>query len=73
MVEVVPGKFWNQIKDSHPFEIMDYLVKMPLWAYLQNKSTDVAANEWKVMEMDYDSRVGGKLKNDKDNDSVFFA
>lgn len=73
MVEVVPEKFWNQIKDSHPFEIMDYLVKMPLWAYLQNKSTDVAANEWKVMEMDYDSRVGGKLKNDKDNDSVFFA
>ncbi len=69
MVEVIPEKFWDKVKDRHQFEIMDYLVKMPLWAYLYNKAGD--CDDWKVMNMEYDNEVGGKLK--KDTDTVLFA
>ena len=40
MIEVVPSKFWGEIKDKNQFVIMEHLVKMPLWAYLFAKNTE---------------------------------
>lgn len=66
MVEVVPSKFWDEIKDKNQFVIMEHLVKMPLWAYLIAKSTETN-DKWKVMNMLYDSEIGGTFDDNIKN------
>lgn len=58
MVEVVPEYFWDKIKNTNQFVIMEHLVKMPLWAFLLTKSKS-GDDKWKVMNMDYDDEIGG--------------
>ncbi len=70
MVEVVPDQFWNDIKDLNQFVIMEHLVKMPLWAYLKTKSHE-PTDKWKVMEMKYDSEIGGTFEISLKNEILF--
>lgn len=62
MVEVVPEQFWDDIKEHNQFVIMEHLVKMPLWAYLNAKSSETN-EKWKVMDMQYDDKTGGTFKD----------
>lgn len=62
MVEVIPEQFWNDIKEENQFEIMEHLVKMPLWAYLLAKSNETN-DKWKVMDMQYDDEIGGTFED----------
>ncbi|SNQ60759.1 CRISPR-associated helicase Cas3' [Candidatus Methanoperedens nitratireducens] len=66
MVEVVPEHFWDKIKDMNQFVIMEHLIKMPLWAYLLAKSKGID-DKWKVMNMDYDDKIGGTFENNIKN------
>ena len=74
MVEVVPEQFWNDVKEQNQFVIMEHLVKMPLWAYLNAKSGETN-EKWKVMDMLYDSETGGtfneKLKKRIESERIF--
>ncbi len=70
MVEVVPEEFWDEIKDKNQFIIMEHLVKMPLWAYRKLKSYE-ATDEWKVMQMKYDTEIGGTFERDLKNEILF--
>ena len=74
MIEVVPEQFWDDIKEQNQFVIMEHLVKMPLWAYWEAKSTE-KNEKWKVMDMQYDGKTGGtfqgKVKK-KIESKVFF-
>lgn len=75
MVEVVPEQFWNDVKEQNQFVIMEHLVKMPLWAYLKAKGNETNEN-WKVMDMQYDSKTGGSFKDNlkkRIESEVFFA
>ena len=72
LVDVVPETFWNEIKDKGQFTIMDHLVKMPLWTFLQSKSAD-STEDWKVMRMDYNSEVGGVVRSGAVQKEVVFA
>lgn len=69
MIEVVPEEFWSDIKDENQFVIMGHLVKMPLWAYLKAKSNET--DKWKVMQMKYDSEIGGTFERDLKNEILF--
>jgi CRISPR-associated endonuclease Cas3-HD len=62
MVEVVPEKFWDDIKEENQFVIMEHLVKMPLWAYLLAKSNSTN-DRWKVMNMLYNDEIGGTFED----------
>lgn len=62
MVEVIPEQFWGNIKKENQFVIMEHLVKMPLWAYLNAKSSETN-EKWKVMDMQYDDEIGGAFKD----------
>lgn len=62
MVEVVPEKFWEDIKEENQFVIMEHLVKMPLWAYLLAKSKSTN-DRWKVMNMLYNDEIGGTFED----------
>jgi len=62
MVEVVPEQFWDDIKEQNQFVIMEHLVKMPLWAYINAKSLETN-EKWKVMDMQYDDKTGGTFKD----------
>ncbi|GFO97419.1 CriSPR-associated helicase Cas3 [groundwater metagenome] len=66
MVEVVPEYFWDTIKDTNQFVIMEHLVKMPLWAYFLAKSKGID-DKWKVMDMEYDVEIGGTFKDNIKN------
>lgn len=70
MVEVVPEEFWREIKDKNQFVIMEYLVKMPLWAYLKTKSYE-KTDKWKVMQMKYNDDIGGTFERDLKNEILF--
>lgn len=70
MVEVVPEEFWAEIKDENQFVIMEHLVKMPLWAYLTTKSYE-KTDKWKVMQMKYDSEIGGTFEKDLKSEILF--
>lgn len=65
MVEVVPEQFWDDIKEANQFVIMEYLVKMPLWAYLLAKSKGTN-DKWKVMNMLYNDEIGGTFEDSID-------
>ncbi len=70
MVEVVPEQFWDDVKEENQFVIMEYLVKMPLWAYLKAKSYE-STEKWKVMKMKYDREAGGTFEIDLKNEILF--
>jgi len=75
MIEVVPEQFWDDIKEQNQFVIMEHLVKMPLWAYLNAKSRETN-EKWKVMDMQYDSKIGGTFMDNlkkKIESEVFFV
>ena len=70
MVEVVPEHFWDDIKEQNQFVIMEHLVKMPLWAYLNAKSRETD-DKWKVMDMQYDDMIGGIFRIEPKNELLF--
>lgn len=75
MVEVVPSKFWDNIKDKNQFVIMEHLVKMPLWAY-RNLKANEESEKWKVMHMQYDDELGGRFdknKQERVKNELFFC
>lgn len=72
-VEVIPEQFWDDIKEQNQFVIMEHLVKMPLWAYLNAKGRETS-EKWKVMDMQYDAETGGSFKDnlEKKTELYFF-
>ena len=68
-ISVIPSLFMEEVLELRPYERRWFEVKIPLWYAMEHKIT--ARGIW-FCDMDYDNKIGGVLKANKNASSVFF-